>query len=67
MDMDTLKGHARGIDLGLSAADHGDFRKNIAKSAGWGCGILHFDVMDGVFVPQMTGPRTKTVKLDRKV
>jgi ribulose-phosphate 3-epimerase len=55
MDMDTLKGHARGISLGLYVADHGDFRKNIAKSAGWGCGILHFNVMDGVFVPQMTG------------
>ncbi len=55
MDMNTLRGRARGISLGLFAADHGEFRKNIAESAGWGCKILHFDVMDGVFTPQMTG------------
>jgi len=55
--MNSLKSRARGISLGLYAADLGDLRGAARKAADWGCGILHYDVMDGVFVPGMTaGP-----------
>lgn len=53
----SLRARARGISLGLYAADLGDLRGAANRAVGWGCGILHFDVMDGVFVPGMTaGP-----------
>jgi ribulose-phosphate 3-epimerase len=55
MSIDDLKARARGISLGLFAADPGDLRSAARDAAAWGCGILHFDVMDGVFVPAMTG------------
>lgn len=54
---DKLKHRSRGISLGLFAADFGNLRHAAQGAADWGCDILHFDVMDGVFVPQMTaGP-----------
>jgi len=53
----SLKAKAHGISLGLFAADPGNLRASAKMAAGWGCVILHFDVMDGVFVPGMTaGP-----------
>jgi ribulose-phosphate 3-epimerase len=53
----SLKTQATGISLGIMAADQGDLRTAARQTAGWGCNILHFDVMDGVFVPAMTaGP-----------
>ena len=55
--MHTLKARAKGISLGLFAADMGNLRAEATQAAGWGCEILHYDVMDGVFVPGMTaGP-----------
>lgn len=55
--LEALKSRSRGISLGLLAADLGNLREAAKDAANWGCDILHFDVMDGVFVPGMTaGP-----------
>lgn len=51
----ALKARARGISLGLYAADLGDLRGAAVRAADWGCGVLHFDEMDGNFVPGMVG------------
>ena len=50
-----LMARARGISLGLFAADLGNLEEAAQSAIQWGCDILHFDVMDGVFVPQMMG------------
>ena len=55
MNIEALKTRSKGISLGLFAADLGDLRGAARDAATWGCDILHFDIMDGVFVPQMTG------------
>jgi len=55
MSIDDLKSKIRGISLGLFAADLGNLRRAAQNVAEWGCKTLHFDVMDGVFVPQMVG------------
>lgn len=55
MDVKTLKTRACGISLGMFAADLGDLRKVANDVVNWGCDILHFDIMDGVFVPSMVG------------
>ncbi len=55
MDMQTLKKRARGISLGLYAADLGDLRGAAMAANSWGCDIVHFDEMDGCFVPAMIG------------
>jgi ribulose-phosphate 3-epimerase len=55
MTIDDLKACSRGISLGVFAGDAGDLRQVARDAAGWGCRILHFDIMDGVFVPSMTG------------
>ncbi len=53
----ALKSRCRGVSLGIMAADQGHLRLAARQTAAWGCKILHFDVMDGVFVPAMTaGP-----------
>jgi ribulose-phosphate 3-epimerase len=53
----ALKARARGISLGVMAGDLGDLRTTAERARSWGCDILHFDVMDGVFVPGLTaGP-----------
>ncbi len=53
----TLKARSRGIGLGVMAGDLGALRDTARQALGWGCDILHFDVMDGVFVPGLTaGP-----------
>jgi len=61
---DDLKSRAQGISLGILAADLGDLRRAAQGAAGWGCDILHFDVMDGVFVPQMLGGPGVVAALD---
>ncbi|WP_456391319.1 ribulose-phosphate 3-epimerase [Profundibacter sp.] len=55
MNIKDLKSRTRGISLGLFSADLGNLRRTAQNVAEWGCKSLHFDVMDGVFVPQMTG------------
>ncbi|MCK4712234.1 MAG: ribulose phosphate epimerase [Marinosulfonomonas sp.] len=55
MTTDDLKSRAKGISLGLFAADLGNLRRAAQNVAEWGCNILHFDIMDGVFVPGMIG------------
>ncbi len=55
MNIDDLKSKTRGISLGMFAADLGNLRRAAQNVAEWGCKTLHFDVMDGVFVPQMLG------------
>ena len=53
--MESLKERCRGISLGIFAGDPGNLRGDAEAAASWGCDILHFDVMDGVFVPQISG------------
>ncbi len=55
MNINNLKSRAKGISLGLFAADLGNLRRAAQNVAEWDCDILHFDIMDGVFVPQMIG------------
>ena len=55
MNINDLKSCAKGISLGLFAADLGNLRRAAQNVAEWDCDILHFDIMDGVFVPQMIG------------
>jgi len=55
VSLETLKARSQGISLGLFAADVGNMRAAAENATAWGCDILHFDIMDGVFVPQMTG------------
>ena len=55
MNHDDLKTKARGLSIGLFGADLGNLRRAAQNIAEWDCNILHFDVMDGVFVPEMIG------------
>jgi len=55
MSINDLKSRVKGISLGLFAADLGNLRRAAQNVAEWDCDILHFDIMDGVFVPQMIG------------
>ncbi len=55
--MTVLRGRCRGLSAGIFAADPGALSAAAGRLAGWGGAIVHFDVMDGVFVPQITaGP-----------
>ena len=51
----ALKNRARGLSLGIFAADLGALRQGARDVVDWGGDILHFDIMDGVFVPGMIG------------
>lgn len=55
IQIDNLKQRARGISLGLYATDLGNLSAAAQKARDWGCGIAHFDEMDGNFVPAMIG------------
>ncbi len=55
MTRDDLKSKISGISIGLFAADLGNLRRAAQNIAEWKCKTLHFDVMDGVFVPNMIG------------
>lgn len=55
MNIKELKARARGISVGLFAADLGNLRRAAQNIAEWECKTLHFDVRDGVFVPDMIG------------
>ena len=50
-----LKKRCRGVSVGLFAADAGKLRESALQVASWGGRLLHFDIMDGVFVPAITG------------
>ena len=50
-----LLDRSRGISVGIYAAPLGALGAASAQLAGWGARLVHFDVMDGVFVPQITG------------
>lgn len=55
MNHNDLKSRTRGLSIGLFASDLGNLRRSAQNIAEWGCNILHFDVMDGVFVAEMIG------------
>ncbi|MBU1175452.1 MAG: ribulose phosphate epimerase [Alphaproteobacteria bacterium] len=53
----SLKERCRGISAGIFAAPCGALADSTRRLADWGGQLIHFDVMDGVFVPQITaGP-----------
>ena len=52
---EALKARARGISLGLYAGDLGALAAMAAKVHDWGAPALHFDEMDGNFVPGFLG------------
>jgi len=54
MSNTSLYARAHGISLGLYAADLGHLSEAAEIAVGWGCDILHFDVMDGCFVPLLS-------------
>lgn len=51
----SLRMRFRGVSLGLFAGDLSNLSREVEIVSSWGCEILHYDVMDGVFVPQLTG------------
>ncbi|MGB3177317.1 MAG: ribulose-phosphate 3-epimerase [Albidovulum sp.] len=51
----SLRARYSGVSLGIFAGDLCNLRNEARVAGTWGCDLLHFDVMDGVFVPQMTG------------
>lgn len=55
--MTSLPMELPAISVGLLTADLGDLRSQVALMEQAGVSLLHFDVMDGCFVPMMTfGP-----------
>ncbi len=50
-----MKIRARGISLGLYAGDLGALAASAKAARGMGASILHFDEMDGTFVPGFLG------------
>lgn len=51
----SLRRRCRGVSAGIFAADAGKLEEAAVAVASWGGTLLHFDVMDGVFVPAITG------------
>jgi len=52
---ENLKARARGISLGLYAGELAALGDSARAAVGWGASILHFDEMDGNFVPGFLG------------
>ena len=50
-----LKHDQARLSLGIFAADFGALNAEARDVESWGGELLHFDVMDGVFVPTLTG------------
>ena len=63
-DAARLRARLSGLSLGVFAADHGRLREWAEQAASWGAAALHFDVMDGVFVPAITGGPAFVAALD---
>ena len=63
-DAARLRARLAGLSLGMFAADHGRLRDAAEQAAAWGAAALHFDVMDGVFVPAITGGPAFVAALD---
>jgi ribulose-phosphate 3-epimerase len=55
--IDAVRASSRlhGLSLGLFAADCGRLSNAAEQAVAWGAAALHFDVMDGAFVPAITG------------
>ncbi len=52
---ESLRRRCFGVSAGIFAADAGKLREAALAVASWGGTILHFDVIDGVFAPAITG------------
>jgi len=52
---DSLRRRCLGVSAGIFAADAGKLREAALAVASWGGTLLHFDVIDGVFAPAITG------------
>jgi ribulose-phosphate 3-epimerase len=53
--LQNLRRRCCGVSAGIFAADVGKLQEAGLAVASWGGTLLHFDVMDGVFVPAITG------------
>jgi len=51
----SLRKRCFGISAGIFAADAGKLQEAALAVASWGGTLLHFDVIDGVFAPAITG------------
>lgn len=51
----SLRERFAGVSLGIFAGDLSRLAEEAKAAESWGCELLHYDVMDGVFVPQMVG------------
>jgi ribulose-phosphate 3-epimerase len=54
-DVMSLRERYAGVSLGIFAGDLCNLAQEAEAARHWGCDILHYDVMDGAFVPQFTG------------
>ena len=63
-DAARLRARLSGLSLGVFAADHGRLHEAAEQAASWGAAALHFDVMDGAFVPTITGGPAFVAALD---
>lgn len=55
MTKNNVKSRAKGVSVEMFAADLGNLRRAAQNIAEWDCHSLHFDVVDGVFAPDMVG------------
>jgi len=52
---ESLRRRCFGVSAGIFAADAGKLQEAALAVASWGGTLLHFDVLDGVFAPAITG------------